>query len=129
MSAKSAMRCVMRTRVLMPRVTKLTNQACSPVFSMQSRQMSIPRPAWDKDMKDLDPEVYKIIQMEQDRQHKGIALIPSENYTTHAVSQVDARMPAFHDMQHTCNLSGCWRISCPFYLNVVFFAFCRLSDL
>ena len=98
MSAKSAMRSVMRTRVLMPRAAKLANQACSSVFSMQSRQMSIPRPAWDKDMKDLDPEVYKIIQMEQDRQHKGIALIPSENYTTHAVSQVDARMPAFHDM-------------------------------
>jgi hypothetical protein len=129
MSAKSVMRSVMRTRVLMPRAAKVANQACSPVFSMQLRQMSIPRPAWDKDMKDLDPEVYKIIQMEQDRQHKGIALIPSENYTTHAVSQVDARMPAFHDMQHTCNLSGFRRISCPFHLNVVFLAFRRRSDL
>jgi len=49
--------------------------------------MSVPRPAWDKDLKDLDPEVYEIIQKEQQRQHKGIALIPSENYTTHAVSQ------------------------------------------
>jgi len=47
----------------------------------------VPRPAWDKDLKDLDPEVYEIIQKEQQRQHKGIALIPSENYTTHAVSQ------------------------------------------
>lgn len=88
MSASAAMRSVMRTRAALPRAVGSAKQALSPVFSMQARRMSVPRPSWDKDLKDLDPEVYKIIQMEQQRQHKGIALIPSENYTTHAVSQV-----------------------------------------
>ena len=95
----SAMRSVMLTRVLLPRAATVANQAFLPVFSMQSRRMSIPRPAWDTDLKDLDPEVYKIIQMEQDRQHKGIALIPSENYTTHAVSQVES---------HAAHLQSFW---------------------
>ena len=83
------MRSLMRTRAALPRAAAgSVKQALSPIFSMQARHMSIPRPSWDKDLQDLDPEVYKIIQMEQQRQHKGIALIPSENYTTHAVSQV-----------------------------------------
>jgi hypothetical protein len=90
MSASSAMRSLMRTRAALPRAAAGRKQALSPIFSMQARYMSIPRPSWDKDLKDLDPEVYKIIQMEQQRQHKGIALIPSENYTTHAVSQVSS---------------------------------------
>jgi len=81
-------RSLMRTRAALPRAAGAAKQALVPVFSMQSRHMSVPRPAWDKDLKDLDPEVYQIIQKEQQRQHKGIALIPSENYTTHAVSQV-----------------------------------------
>jgi hypothetical protein len=92
MSASSAMRSLMRTRTVLPAAGRAAaKQAFAPVFSLQARHMSIPRPTWDTDLKDLDPEVYKIIQQEQTRQHKGIALIPSENYTTHAVSQVDAR--------------------------------------
>lgn len=74
----------MRSRTAVARAAR---QAAVPVFSVQARHMSIPRPTWDKPLPELDPEVYKIIQQEQSRQHKGIALIPSENYTTHAVSQ------------------------------------------
>ena len=89
MSASAAMRSLMRAQAAMgPRATRATRQAMAPVFSVQVRHMSIPRPTWDKPLPELDPEVYKIIQQEQNRQHKGIALIPSENYTTHAVSQV-----------------------------------------
>ena len=89
MSASSAMRSLMRARAAMRPVTaRAAQQPLVPLFSVQARHMSIPRPTWDKELKELDPEVYKIIQLEQNRQHKGIALIPSENYTTHAVSQV-----------------------------------------
>jgi hypothetical protein len=89
MSASAAMRSLMRAQAAMgPRATRAARQAMAPVFSVQARHMSIPRPTWDKPLPELDPEVYKIIQQEQNRQHKGIALIPSENYTTHAVSQV-----------------------------------------
>lgn len=94
MSASAAMRSLMRTRAAVgPRVARAARQVAAPVFSVQARHMSIPRPTWDKALPELDPEVYKIIQQEQSRQHKGIALIPSENYTTHAVSQVAARGP------------------------------------
>jgi len=52
-----------------------------------SRAMSsIPRPAWDKSLEELDPEVFGLIRAEQQRQWKGIALIPSENYASLAVS-------------------------------------------
>jgi len=84
----AALRTLMRSRTAVARAAR---QAAVPVFSVQARHMSIPRPTWDKPLPELDPEVYKIIQQEQSRQHKGIALIPSENYTTHAVSQVAAR--------------------------------------
>ena len=84
----TAMRSLLRARSALPNVARGVRKQLVPVFSVPVRTMSIPRPSWDKDLQDLDPEVYKIIQQEQDRQHKGIALIPSENYTTHAVSQV-----------------------------------------
>jgi len=47
---------------------------------------SIPRPAWDKPLQELDPEVFGLIRAEQQRQWKGVALIPSENYASLAVS-------------------------------------------
>ena len=84
----TAMRSLLRARSALPIVARGVRKQLIPVFSVPVRTMSIPRPSWDKDLQDLDPEVYKIIQQEQGRQHKGIALIPSENYTTHAVSQV-----------------------------------------
>ena len=80
--ASSAIRSVLRTRAVLPIASRAARQSCVPIFSMQARHMSIPRPTWDIELKDLDPEVYKIIQLEQERQHKGIALIPSENYTS-----------------------------------------------
>ena len=89
-----AMRSLTQARAVMPKAMRAANRAVVPVFSVKVRHMSIPRPTWDKELKDLDPEVYKIIQMEQSRQHRGIALIPSENYTTHAVSQVRMRLLA-----------------------------------
>ena len=84
----TTMRSLLRARSALPIVARGVRKQLIPVFSVPVRTMSIPRPSWDKDLQDLDPEVYKIIQQEQGRQHKGIALIPSENYTTHAVSQV-----------------------------------------
>jgi len=47
---------------------------------------SIPRPAWDKPLAELDPEVAALIKAEEQRQHRGVALIPSENYASLAVS-------------------------------------------
>jgi len=46
----------------------------------------IPRPAWDKPLQELDPEVSSLIKAEEQRQHRGVALIPSENYASWAVS-------------------------------------------
>uniref|UniRef100_A0A7S0EZ23 Serine hydroxymethyltransferase n=1 Tax=Hanusia phi TaxID=3032 RepID=A0A7S0EZ23_9CRYP len=48
---------------------------------------SFARPTWDKPLQELDPEIHQLIQAEQTRQHRGIALIPSENYASLAVSQ------------------------------------------
>merc|ERR1712054_559256 len=39
------------------------------------------------ELKDVDPEVYNIIQHEKARQWKGLELIPSENFTSTAVMQ------------------------------------------
>lgn len=38
-------------------------------------------------LKEVDPEVYDIIQQEKGRQWKGLELIPSENFTSTAVMQ------------------------------------------
>jgi len=59
-------------------------RAFAPVRTMAS----IPRPAWDKPLEELDPEVTSLIKAEETRQHRGIALIPSENYASQAVSKV-----------------------------------------
>lgn len=39
------------------------------------------------EIKDFDPEIYNTIVSEDERQHKGIELIPSENYVSPAVLQ------------------------------------------
>lgn len=38
-----------------------------------------------KSLQEHDPELYQLIQKEEDRQFKGIELIASENYTSHSV--------------------------------------------
>merc|ERR1711966_262075 len=43
--------------------------------------------ACNDDLKTVDPEIFDIIEREKERQWKGLELIPSENFTTHAVSQ------------------------------------------
>eukprot|EP00283_Hemiselmis_rufescens_P002715 CAMPEP_0173417806 /NCGR_PEP_ID=MMETSP1357-20121228/48_1 /TAXON_ID=77926 /ORGANISM="Hemiselmis rufescens, Strain PCC563" /LENGTH=487 /DNA_ID=CAMNT_0014380163 /DNA_START=11 /DNA_END=1474 /DNA_ORIENTATION=- len=48
---------------------------------------SVPRIGWDKPLQEVDPEIFDLIQKEQLRQWKGVALIPSENYASWAVSQ------------------------------------------
>jgi len=40
-----------------------------------------------KSLKDFDPEIYELIQKEQERQAKGIELIASENYTSVSVME------------------------------------------
>jgi len=49
--------------------------------------VQIPRIGWDKPIQELDPQIFSLIQREQERQWKGVALIPSENYASLAVSQ------------------------------------------
>lgn len=39
------------------------------------------------DLEHVDPELYDIIEMEKNRQWKGLELIPSENFTSLSVMQ------------------------------------------
>lgn len=41
----------------------------------------------DESLKDKDPEVYKLIAKEKERQRKGIVLIASENFSSKAVNE------------------------------------------
>lgn len=51
------------------------------VKAMFSIEYSIPQ----QNLKTFDPEVHKIIKLEEDRQKRSLALIASENFTTKAV--------------------------------------------
>lgn len=51
------------------------------------KQLSIPLPIKDEPLKNVDPEIYELIQKEKLRQWKGIELIASENFTSRAVME------------------------------------------
>lgn len=58
----------------------------SPVFFQRSYALSAQAQALiSKNVKDIDPEMYEILQLEKARQKNSITLIPSENFTSQAV--------------------------------------------
>ncbi|KAL9648448.1 hypothetical protein ABK040_014068 [Willaertia magna] len=58
-------------------------------FHTNAISSSFDTAAWNKQLnaplKEIDPELYDIIEHEKNRQYKGLQLIPSENFTSHAV--------------------------------------------
>lgn len=53
--------------------------------NFSTKKLSIPLPIKDQTLKEVDPEIYALIQKEKLRQWKGIELIASENFTSRAV--------------------------------------------
>lgn len=59
---------------------RLPGSAVGRLRSMHSASMRLP-------LSEADPEIYKIIELEKQRQRESVVLIPSENFTSASVMQ------------------------------------------
>jgi len=63
-------------------ISMTTKRALSSIVGANGRRLPLPD---DKPLREHDPEVHNLLMMEQQRQHRGIELIASENFASRYV--------------------------------------------
>eukprot|EP01018_Ginkgo_biloba_P019900 Gb_05874 [translate_table: standard] len=90
----AALRRVSTSRVFKPCLTQIVHQSTSALaneeaYSRIEKEKS--HVTWPKQLntplEEIDPEITNIIELEKNRQWKGLELIPSENFTSLSVMQ------------------------------------------